>query len=81
MRPELLCEVCWETNVWFLFDPRYEYVCKPCVEVGDDVGFDEESGHYRRVERCPGCGATGLVNFGRDDRQVYYCGGSPSCCP
>ena len=75
------CEVCGEVNVWCLFGNQYSYVCKACVEIGDDVGYDIEAGYYRLVCRCLGCGATGIVNYGRDNDVTYYCGGSPRCCP
>ncbi|AHC93992.1 hypothetical protein CH29_gp39 [Achromobacter phage JWAlpha] len=75
------CEVCGEANVWPLFDWQYSYVCKTCVELGDDVGYDAEAECYRLVSRCPGCGEAGTVNYGRETDMAYYCGGSPRCCP
>lgn len=75
------CEVCGEVNVWHLFGDEYGHVCKSCVEVGDDVGYDDEAEVWRKVERCPGCGATGVVNYGSEGQQFFYCGGSDRCCP
>lgn len=75
------CEVCGELNVWPLFDHEFSYVCKSCVEVGDDVGYDEDAQVYRKVDRCPGCGATGVVNYWSGSYQLFYCGGSLRCCP
>lgn len=75
------CEVCGEVNLWPLVSYEHSYVCKACVEVGDDVGFNEEAEVWRKVDRCPGCGRTGMVNYGEGYRLVFYCGGSPYCCP
>lgn len=71
-----VCECCGKDNAWALINPEYSEVCGECEsDQSNAVGFFE--GKYRLMATCV-CGKKGPVNF---DKDQYYCGGSPGCCP
>lgn len=70
------CQCCGKDNGWALLDPEYADVCGECeADTSNPIGFFE--GRYQLMATC-GCGAKGPVNYEKDQ---YYCGKGPSCCP